>query len=101
MNPSTFTVVVRKDLAALVPQFLANRQLELAALRTALERSDFAVLKRIAHRMKGLGNSYGFNRITNLGVQIEDAAKAGKTEELNARIADYAEYLAKLEVRYT
>ena len=101
MNQPTFTVVVRKDLAALVPQFLANRQLELTALTSALEHSDFVILKRIAHRMKGLGNSYGFSRITNLGIQIEDAAKAGKTAELKARIAEYTEYLAKLEVRYT
>src|SRR3954462_15234162 len=101
MKQPTFTVVVRKDLAALGPQFLINRRMELAALEAALERSDFAVLKRIAHRMKGLGNSYGFNRITNLGMQIEDAAKTGKTGELKARIAEYAEYLAKLQVRYT
>jgi HPt (histidine-containing phosphotransfer) domain-containing protein len=101
MNQPTFTVVVRKDLAALVPQFLSNRELELAALTSALERSDFSILKRIAHRMKGLGNSYGFNRITNLGMQIEDAAKAGKSAELKTRISEYAEYLAKLEVRYT
>ena len=101
MNPPTFTVVVRKDLAALVPQFLSNRELELAALTSALERSDFVILKRIAHRMKGLGNSYGFNRITSLGMQIEDAAKAGKSAELKTRISEYAEYLAKLEIRYT
>ena len=101
MNQPTFTVVVRRDLAALVPQFLTNRRLELSALASALERSDFVVLKRVAHRMKGLGNSYGFNRITNLGMQIEDAAKAGKTAELKTRIAEYAEYLAKVDIRYT
>jgi HPt (histidine-containing phosphotransfer) domain-containing protein len=83
-----------------VPQFLSNRELELAALMSALERSDFAVMKRIAHRMKSLGISYGFGRITHLGIQIEDAAKAGRIAELETRLSEYGEYLAKLEIRY-
>jgi HPt (histidine-containing phosphotransfer) domain-containing protein len=101
METNHFKVVVPRDLAPLVPQFLNNRAMELASLESALQRSDYAILRRIAHRMKGLGSSYGFHRISTIGIQIENAAKVGKSEELHTRIAEYGEYLTKVQVCYT
>jgi HPt (histidine-containing phosphotransfer) domain-containing protein len=101
MDNENFRVMVAKDLASLVPQFLSNRLRELGSLESALQRADFAVLRRIAHGMKGLGGSYGFHRISVLGKKIEQAAMAGKTDELLAQIAQYGEYLAKVRVCYT
>ena len=74
MTDSAYTVVIAKDLADLVPTFMSNRKKEFETLRTALAAFDFEQLRQLGHRMKGVGNSYGFSRISELGKSIEDGA---------------------------
>jgi HPt (histidine-containing phosphotransfer) domain-containing protein len=94
------TVVVAKDLEDLVPTFMKNRNKELETLRTALAGGDFDQLRQLGHRMKGVGNSYGFEKVSALGKQIEDNAKAGDRKLLDAYIADYADYLGRVQIVY-
>jgi HPt (histidine-containing phosphotransfer) domain-containing protein len=94
------TVVVAKDLEDLVPTFMKNRGKELETLRTALAGGDFEQLRQLGHRMKGVGNSYGFEKVSLLGKQIEDGAKSGDKAALAANIADYADYLGRVKVVY-
>ena len=96
----SITVIVAKDLADLVPTFMKNRAKELEALRAALAGSDFEQLRQLGHRMKGVGNSYGFEKVSLLGKQIEDGAKAGDRAVLDACLAEYADYLARVQIVY-
>jgi len=100
MAEDTYTVTVAKDLEDLVPTFLANRAKELQALRAALAGRDMAQLRHLGHRMKGVGNSYGFARVSELGKRIEEAAIAGDASALEACVAEYEGYLAKVKVVY-
>jgi HPt (histidine-containing phosphotransfer) domain-containing protein len=94
------TVTVAKDLEDLVPTFMKNRTKELETLRTALTAGDFEQMRQLGHRMKGVGNSYGFEKVSLLGKQIEDQAKTGERDALNACLADYADYLARVQIVY-
>lgn len=94
------TVVVAKDLEDLVPTFMKNRNKELETLRTALAGGDFDQLRQLGHRMKGVGNSYGFEKVSALGKQIEDDARTGDRKLLDAHIADYADYLGRVQIVY-
>ena len=100
MNAPTLTVTVAKDLADLIPVFFKNRQKELETLRTALSAADFAQLRQLGHRMKGVGNSYGFAKVSELGKRIEDGAKGDDVKSIDACIGEYAEYLSKVQVVY-
>ena len=100
MNESHFKVVVAKDIEDLIPVFLSNRKKEVETLRVALAAQDFEQLRQLGHRMKGVGNSYGFNHVSTLGKYIEDGARSGDRAALEARIAEYAEYLAKVQIAY-
>jgi HPt (histidine-containing phosphotransfer) domain-containing protein len=100
MTPPTLTVTVAKDLADLIPVFFKNRQKELETLRAALAATDFDQLRQLGHRMKGVGNSYGFAKVSELGKRIEDGAKSSDTKSLGACIGEYADYLAKVQVVY-
>lgn len=100
MTDATETVVVARELEALMPAFLANRRQEIDALRAALAAEDFAELRRIAHRMKGVGASYGLTRISEHGARIEDAARAPDRAALVAEVDAYAEYLGKVRIAY-
>ena len=94
------TVVVAKDLEDLVPTFMKNRAKELETLRSALAGGDMEQLRQLGHRMKGVGNSYGFEKVSVLGRQIEDDAKSGDRSGLDAHIADYADYLGRVQIVY-
>jgi HPt (histidine-containing phosphotransfer) domain-containing protein len=94
------TVTVAKDLEDLVPTFMKNRGKELETLRAALSAGDFDQMRQLGHRMKGVGNSYGFELVSQLGKQIEDQAKAGDRDALNTRLVEYADYLARVQIVY-
>jgi HPt (histidine-containing phosphotransfer) domain-containing protein len=100
MNNSSFTVVVDKELEDLVPVFMKNRRKEVESLRAALAAADFEQLRQLGHRMKGVGNSYGFARVSDFGRMIEDGARSGDRAALAACIGDYSEYLTKVQVTY-
>src|SRR5215212_10149954 len=74
MSEQGYKVKVAKDLADLIPMFMSNRKKELDALRAALAAADFEQLRQIVHRMRGVGNSYGFELVSTIGKHIEDGA---------------------------
>jgi HPt (histidine-containing phosphotransfer) domain-containing protein len=100
MNENSHKVTIAKDLEDLIPVFLKNRHKEVDTLRVALASADFEQLRQLGHRMKGVGNSYGFARVSVIGKEIEDGARSGDRSGLEASITGYAEYLSKVEVAY-
>jgi len=100
MNDGAYKVTVAKDLQDLIPTFLKNRKKELDNLRIALAAADFEQLRQLGHRMKGVGVSYGFERVSALGKSIEDGARSGDRASLQASIAEYGDYLATVQVAY-
>ncbi len=100
MTDHKLTVTIAKDLADLIPVFFQNRQKELATLRTALAAGDFEQMRQLGHRMKGVGNSYGFAAISEIGKRVEDGARAADKAGIDACIREYADYLSKVQVVY-
>ena len=68
--------------------------------RAALAAADFEQLRQLGHRMKGVGNSYGFESVSVFGRQIEDGAHGGDRAGLDACITEYDDYLARVEITY-
>ena len=95
-----YTVILASDFRDLIPEFIENRRRELQALRGALAAGRYDQLGELGHRMRGIGTSYGFDRVSMLGGQIEDQARIADRDGLAARIAEYAEYLARVKVIY-
>jgi HPt (histidine-containing phosphotransfer) domain-containing protein len=100
MSEGAWKVTVAKDLEDLIPTFMKNRRKELDSLRVALAAADFEQLRQLGHRMKGVGISYGFDRVSALGKSIEEGARRGDRALLEASIAQYGEYLSKVQVTY-
>jgi HPt (histidine-containing phosphotransfer) domain-containing protein len=100
MSGTPYQAVVPKDLEDLIPGFMRNRHKELETLRAALEAADLEQLRQLGHRMKGVGNSYGFEHVSVLGKRIEDGARSGDRDALHACIAEYADYLARVSITY-
>ncbi len=100
MPDINYTAVVAKDLEDLIPVFVKNRNKEVDLLRTALGSGDYEQLKQIGHRMKGVGNSYGFAPISDFGKTIEDSARTSDKGAIEGCIATYADYLQKVTIVY-
>jgi HPt (histidine-containing phosphotransfer) domain-containing protein len=95
-----YQALVSKRLLDLIPGFLRNRRSELESLRQALAANDFQKVCELAHRMRGVGGSYGFDYVTTLGRRIEDCARKGDAASLADLVRDYADYLANVRVEY-
>ncbi|HET7671658.1 MAG TPA: Hpt domain-containing protein [Burkholderiales bacterium] len=100
MDESSLKVTVARDIEDLIPVFLKNRQKEVDTLRVALASADFEQLRQLGHRMKGVGNSYGFDHVSTLGHHIEQGARSGDRASLEATISEYADYLSKVQIVY-
>lgn len=94
------TITLARDFAELIPRFLENRRNEVAALRAALAEGRYADLEQLGHRMRGVGASYGFERISDLGGRIEEGASAADGGAIAAAIAEYADHLDRVKVLY-
>ena len=100
MSETAYQVVVAKDLEDLIPVFMRNRHKELDSLRVALAAADFEQLRQLGHRMKGVGNSYGFTHVSTLGKYIEDGARSGDRALLESTIVRYTEFLSRVQITY-
>ena len=95
-----YQALVSKRVLDLLPTFFRNRRHELECLRQALAARDFEQLRHLAHRMRGVGGSYGFDYVTTLGQQIEQCARNGDVQALARLLGDYADYLEHVRIEY-
>ncbi len=88
------------DLEDLIPGFLNNRAEDVNRIRTALAASDLEKIRIIGHSMKGAGGGYGFDAITDIGADIEQAASLGDTTTIEKATAVLEDYLQRVDVVY-
>ena len=93
-------VEVDVDLEDLIPGFLERRQQDLQVLRDALSKADFEQICQLAHTLKGVGGGYGFDAITSISQQIQQAAENRRADEIEAELAVLTNYLERVEVVY-
>jgi len=89
---------VPRDMAGLLPQFLANRRTDAARLRSALESKDWGKLQIFSERMYAVGNPYGFRQITTFGRQLRQACEAHEEGVIQGILDEYEEYLTKVQI---
>lgn len=98
--PSPISISIDRDLADIIPIFLANRRKDLETLRTALTSRDFSTIRMLGHRMKGDGGGYGFDAITEIGGAMELAAGRHDHPAIERLIAHLEDFLARVTIVY-
>ncbi|MDQ3026551.1 MAG: PAS domain S-box protein [Pseudomonadota bacterium] len=94
----TFLIRANPKFADLIPGFLKNRRQDVIALLDALERRDFTCIEGLGHDMKGVGASYGFQAITDIGAALEHAGVTGDFDAARLWLDDLANFLDGVEM---
>lgn len=89
---------VDPELASLIPGFLENRRKDVILLVEAVHRGDFETARILGHSMKGSGGGYGFDGITDIGGDIEVAAKDSDSIAIRTHVDALTLYLARVEI---
>ena len=66
-------------------------------MKDALKESDFPTIESIAHKIKGSGESYGFEKIGQIGEGIEKSAQEGNYEKIERLLEEFELYLDNLQ----
>ena len=100
MNTAAPIVEVDAELADLIPQYLSNRWSDLAFARQLQANSDFYLLSRMAHRIRGSAASYGFGRLGEISQVLEAAAEKQDPAAVDAALEDYDAFLRSVRIDY-
>jgi HPt (histidine-containing phosphotransfer) domain-containing protein len=93
-------VWIDPDLRALIPEFLENRWADLKAMQEAVSGEEFETVRIRGHRMKGSGGGYGFDRLSEIGRELEQAAEQKNRVEIEKLLQRLEDYLGRIEVGY-
>ncbi|GAB6888750.1 hypothetical protein JCM13304A_22490 [Desulfothermus okinawensis JCM 13304] len=91
-------ITIDSELEEIVPLFLENRKNDIKVIENSLKEKDFNTIKRLGHSMKGTGGGYGFDRVTEIGAAIEEAAKNQNSSEIQQQIDTLKDYLERIEI---
>jgi hypothetical protein len=90
-----------RDEAALFPVLSRapgfGRGKDVRAARAALKRYDYHALWVLGHTMRGLGASYGFDGITEIGAALEKAALGHHDAAIGHAVDALESYLGRVE----
>jgi HPt (histidine-containing phosphotransfer) domain-containing protein len=88
-------------LSKLIPRFMQNRRDEIAVLREAVARGDYARIRSLGHNLKGIGPSYGFEPLCAIGLELERAATVGDGEAISVATDALETYVQRVQIEYT
>jgi len=93
-------LLVDADLSDLVPGFLSSRRNDLMILNKALDSGNFGRVARLGHNIKGVAGSYGFQRLSDLGMEMQAAALREDRAALESLAEQMREHLDRLNITY-
>ena len=66
---------------------------ELKSIKENINSITFDSLRTFGHNIKGSGGMYGFDKVTNIGLQIENAAKENDLDSIKLSLSDLGDFL--------
>ncbi len=92
------TVTIDVELEDLIPGFLKSREKDIEKVKGYLADNDFESIRLLGHSLKGNGAGYGFDELSVVGRDLEQAAAEESPDMISKSLEDLASYLARVEV---
>ncbi len=88
-------------LRQLVPGFLANRRKDLEVIGRALHSGNLEAIRMVGHNIRCFSRVYGFDDLTALGEEIQQAAVEASTLRIVHAQTQLADYLSRIDLSET
>jgi hypothetical protein len=88
---------VEPGLRELVPGFLANRRKDLEVIGRALHSGNLEAIRVVGHNIRCFSRVYGFDDLTALGEEIQQAAVECSTLRIVHAQTQLADYLSRID----
>jgi len=85
-------------LQPLLPTFLTRRRQDVTLIKQELQRGGFRAIQTIGHNLKGIGSSYGFHGISEIGRAMEAAAEQQDAQAIRRQAKELDEYLRRVRL---
>lgn len=92
-------ILVDEDFLDLAEMYLEAKQKDIELYKTALQNKDFKAIKDASHKMKGTGASYGFEYLTELGKNMEEASLNEEFDSLVKMVDDFENHLSQIVIK--
>lgn len=93
-------VKISKDLEDLIPRFLEKRKKEIKDMKYFINENEISKGEILAHGLKGVFGSYGFENIYLLICKIDDLLKENKKNKALESIILLEKNINELEIIY-
>ena len=100
MEENRIVVHADPDIADEIPWYLGQIKEYTEAIEKAMGDKDFETIENAGHRMKGSGEAFGFDAVSEMGKFLEQAAKEKDLDEIEKRLKDLLKYIGAVEVVY-
>jgi CheY-like chemotaxis protein len=85
------------DMAGIIEEFVGQLPQRLTEMRQAADNSQWDVLLRAAHQIKGAGGSYGYARLTDAARELESHARRKDAEAAMMALNELANLCKRIE----
>lgn len=99
-DQDAFLVHVDSDLAPIVPNFLNNRRKDVQILKASIKTRHLDMIRTLGHRMRGDGSGYGFDTISRIGQDLEEAALQGDLATIRRHTTELEHFLQRVRPIY-
>ncbi len=100
MEEERLVVYADPDIADEIPWYLGQVKEYTEAIEKAMGDKDFETIEDAGHRMKGSGEAFGFDAVSEMGKSLEQAAKERDLDEIGKTLKDLLKYIGAVEVVY-
>lgn len=99
-TPDTPGLIVRVNalLSEMLPEFLMTCRTDLLTIRSAMVTADYRTVEDLGHRMRGAGDGLGFDFVTEIGGEIENAAMRHDGPVIRGKVKIMQNFLDHVEV---
>lgn len=100
MEEERIVVHADPDIADEIPWYLGQVKEYTEAIGKAMADNDFETIEDAGHRMKGSGEAFGFDAVSEMGKSLEQAAKGKDLDEIGTKLKELSRYIEVVEVVY-
>lgn len=95
-----FTVRIDSILKPYIQSFLESVNSDLAKMKTAFQSNAFSEIRDIGHKIKGEGGTYGLDKISEIGKELQLAGEQEDSQTIESSLIALTEFLENLNIDF-